>query len=240
MVFNTNNEQRLDFRVHNNTWEPIDFDGIKLILRPNPKRVQQASIARLNHSKASKMLKIKQLAQAKKKNSILDKYVVIDIETTGVSLTTDKIIEIGAILIEKGKIINQFNHLIKPNIQVPVFIENLTGITNEMVARDGRDLSFVLPEFLRFIGELPIISHNLSLDIDFLRIACQKLQIPLFFNKNIDTLSLARRLLRTVSDYKLSTLSKHFNFQYQSIHRSIADCILTNMLYRKLIEIQQT
>ena len=85
MVFNTNNEQRLDFRVHNSTWEPIDFDGIKLMLRPSPSRIKQLGELRLGFSKASKRQMAKRAAK-KRDSTYPDTYVVIDLETSGLHM----------------------------------------------------------------------------------------------------------------------------------------------------------
>jgi CRISPR-associated protein Cas2 len=240
MVFNTNNEQRMDFRVHNTSWEPIDFDGLKLMLRPSPARIQKLSEKRLGFSKAARARKGKQISRRKRKSSAsFDSYVVVDLETTGVSFTEDEIIEIGAILVKDKQIEASYSALIKPNKKLPASIQSLTGISNEMLDVEGRVLSEVIPEFLTFVEDLPIVSHNVNFDYGFLRLACQNLNLPLLSNRSIDTLSLARRLLDDVRDFKLQTLVEYFNIETDTKHRSLADCISTHMVYEKLIEIQK-
>ncbi|MDR3344781.1 MAG: type I-E CRISPR-associated endoribonuclease Cas2e, partial [Oscillospiraceae bacterium] len=108
MVFNAKNEQRLDFRTHNNTWEAIDFDGLKLMLRPSPARAERRAALRQGYSSAAQMHKAKgfQRAQTKPKPKEEPKsagYVVLDLETTGLSDAEHEIIEIGAIKVTPGK-----------------------------------------------------------------------------------------------------------------------------------------
>ncbi len=240
MVFNTNNEQGMDFRVHNTSWEPIDFDGLKLMLKPSPARIQKLSEKRLGFSKAARARKGKQISRRKRKSSAsFDSYVVVDLETTGLSFTEDEIIEIGAILVKDKQIEASYSALIKPNKKLPASIQSLTGISNEMLDVEGRVLSEVIPEFLTFVEDLPIVSHNVNFDYGFLRLACQNLNLPLLSNRSIDTLSLARRLLDDVRDFKLQTLVEYFNIETDTKHRSLADCISTHMVYEKLIEIQK-
>jgi len=240
MVFNTNNEQGMDFRVHNTSWEPIDFDGLKLMLRPSPARIQKLSEKRLGFSKAARARKGKQISRRKRKSSAsFDSYVVVDLETTGLSFTEDEIIEIGAILVKDKQIEASYSALIKPNKKLPASIQSLTGISNEMLDVEGRVLSEVILEFLTFVEDLPIVSHNVNFDYGFLRLACQNLNLPLLSNRSIDTLSLARRLLDDVRDFKLQTLVEYFNIETDTKHRSLADCISTHMVYEKLIEIQK-
>lgn len=240
MVFNTNNEQGMDFRVHNTSWEPIDFDGLKLMLRPSPARIQKLSEKRLGFSKAARARKGKQISRRKRKSSAsFDSYVVVDLETTGLSFTEDEIIEIGAILVKDKQIEASYSALIKPNKKLPASIQSLTGISNEMLDVEGRVLSEVILEFLTFVEDLPIVSHNVNFDYGFLRLACQNLNLPLLSNRSIDTLSLARRLLDDVRDFKLQTLVEYFNIETDTKHRSLADCISIHMVYEKLIEIQK-
>lgn len=240
MVFHANNEQQMDFRVHNTSWEPIDFDGLKLMLRPSPARIQKLSERRMGFSKAARMRKAQQISKKKRKGKSLPKtYIVVDVETTGLSITENEIIEIGAILVEEGQIKTKFHNLIKTKISIPSSIEALTGISNEMLDHEGRELAEVLREFLTFSGDLPVISHNADFDYGFLRSACQSSNLPLFSNQCVDTLSLARRLIDDVKDYKLATLLNYFKINSDGMHRSMQDCLTTQQLYEKLIELQQ-
>lgn len=239
MVFSAQNEQRLDFRVHNTIWEPIDFDGLKLVLRPSPARVQKLSELRLGFSNASRMRKAKQMARRRSVKARPQTYLVLDIETTGLSVVEDEIIEIGAIVVNGGIIEKEFQSLVKISKKIPPSIESLTGITNQLIDKNGRELSEVLPEFLEFASDLLVVSHNVEFDYGFLRAACKRFDLLLFSNQCIDTLVLARRLVDDVKNYKLTTLLDYFEIEVKGSHRSIEDCLTTKQLYEKLIEFEQ-
>ncbi|NLB41045.1 MAG: type I-E CRISPR-associated endoribonuclease Cas2 [Clostridiales bacterium] len=241
MVYNTNNEQHMDFRVHNTKWEPIDFDGLKLMLHPSPARIKQLSERRLGFSKAAKMRKAKQFTKVKPKTKTLpETYIVVDLETTGLSMVDNEIIEIGAVLVVGRETKSTFQRLIKAKGKIPPSIKALTGITNEILDREGSELSKVLKEFFEFVGDFPVISHNADFDYGFLRSACQSSNIPPFSNRCIDTLALARRLIDDVKDYKLATLLEYFEIDTDGLHRSFRDCLARQQLYEKLIELQES
>ena len=96
-----------------------------------------------------------------------------------------------------------------------------------------------MPEFLSFISDLPIVSHNAAFDFNFLRTACSRISLPFIFNCCIDTLALSRRLVNNVENYKLSTLLTHFGIAAIGAHRTLSDCLSTKQLYDKLNEILQ-
>ncbi|NLB53935.1 MAG: type I-E CRISPR-associated endoribonuclease Cas2 [Syntrophomonadaceae bacterium] len=236
MVFSTNNEQKLDFRIHNSTWEPIDFDGIKLILRPSPSRIKQLGELRLGFSKASKR-QIAKRAEKKRGANTPDDYVVIDIETSGLNPEEHEIIELGAILVEAHKIKERFSVLVQPQKDIAEQIENITGITNAMLREEGVDISIAMQRFIAFMDGLPVVAHNADFDYSFLRKACALCNLPLFSNRSICTLILSRRKIRKVDNYKLITLAKHFGIPTTKMHRSLADCEITYQLYEKLINL---
>ncbi len=239
MVFNTNNEQRLDFRVHNNTWEPIDFDGIKLMLRPSPSRVKQLGELRLGYSKASKRQIAKQVAN-KQSSKYPSTYVVVDVETSGLNPEEHKIIEIGAILVEDHCIVERFSLLVRLEDAISTQIEELTGISNDLLHREGLDIETVLNKFITFLRDLPMVSHNADFDNCFLRKACNDHNIPYISDRSIDTLTLARRKIRQIENFKLYTLANHFGIAITKTHRSIDDCELTYQIYEKLINLDNS
>lgn len=240
MVYSAQNEQRLDFRVHNTAWEPIDFDGLKLVLRPSPARIQKLGEQRMGYSNAARIIKAKQMARKNTgEKSLFKTYLVMDVETTGLSSVEHEIIEIGALKISDGKIEATFQALVKSKVSVPKSIEALTGISDIMLEQEGKELEEVLPEFLSFAGNIPVVSHNGDFDYSFLRAACQQLNLPSFSNRCVDTLKIARRLVDDVKNYKLSTLLTYFGIDVLTMHRSIEDCEMTFHLYEKLIELEQ-
>jgi len=240
MVYNSNNEQRMDFKVHNADWEPIDFDGIKLMLRPNQSRKSNQNSLKDGFSKVAKYRNAKKMKTKFNKKIFPENYAVLDIETSGLSVINHQIIEIGVLIVEKSVIVKTFQSLILSEVNIPESIEQLTGISNEMLKNEGKDIKKVLPEMLELIGELKIVSHNPEFDYSFIRHACKVNNFPLLSNEHIDTMQLSKRYLDTVADYKLSTILKYFNIQHEKLHRSLNDCIATNEIYKKLIEIAKT
>ena len=239
MVFNTNNEQKLDFRVHNNTWEPIDFDGIKLMLRPSPSRIKQLGELRMGFSKASKR-QLAKCAAKKRGDTFPDTYVVIDVETSGLHPNEHEIIELGAILVETHSIKERFSLLVRPQIAITSQIEDITSITNSMLQEEGIEISVAMQKFIAFLRDLPLVSHNVDFDFSFLNRACANLNMQLISNRSIDTLTLSRRKVKQVDNYKLSTLAKHFEIVTSQAHRSLTDCETTYQLYEKLINLSTT
>lgn len=228
MVFSTNNEQHMDFRIHNTMWEPIDFDGIKLILRPSPARIKKLADSRMGFSKASQMRKAKQMSGRKRKSKPLPRdYAVIDIKTTGPSLKDDELLEIRALLIGGGEIQAEYHSLINS--------EANHAHTNQAEEEDLRDIKQVLPEFLSFVGSAPVVTHNADFIYGFLRVACERCGLPLFSNQCVDTIQVARRLLDEAIDFKLETLLEHFRIKTSTPQ----DCHTSKRLYDKLIELEQ-
>jgi len=170
MVFSTNNEQRMDFRVYNTGWQPID--GLKLMLRPSPSHIKELDELKTGFSKAARMHKARHRTSPKNGSKPLpERYVVVDVETTGLSAVEHEIIEIGSMIVSGRKIEAKFHALVKAKVSIPPAIEALTGLSDEILGREGRELTEVLPEFLLFAGDLPLVSHNANFDYGFLSVA---------------------------------------------------------------------
>jgi CRISPR-associated protein Cas2 len=262
MVYSTNNEQGMDFRVHNTTWEPIDFDGLKLILKPSPSRIKKLSKVRQGFSKAATFHKLRTIqnssAQETERNPDVDTvqgnalstvpkgkkpklaeepaYVSIDIETSGLNPKEHEITELGAVKVAGGIVTETYRVFVKTKKPVSKEIEDLTGITNEMLAAEGEDLPCALEAFMKFVGELPVICHNAAFDYGFLQEACRKCCLAVFKNRCIDTLALAKRYVKGVANYKLVTLSEHFGIKQTFAHRSLGDCETTVALYQRIVK----
>lgn len=191
---------------------------------------------------ANKQEKLVQTAAMKKKQKgknlikFIDDYVLVDIETTGLSPIYDDIIEIGAIKVKSNKIVDEYNELIKINRILPAKITELTGITDEMLAT-GKMPKTVLEEFVKFVGDNVIIGHNVNFDLGFLYDKCKKYLNYYLNNDYIDTLYLARKLVPNSYNHKLGTLAKLFNISYEGAHRGLKDVEITYEVYNKLREI---
>jgi CRISPR-associated protein Cas2 len=232
MVYPANNEQGFDFRVHGETWQPIDFDGLKLMLRPS--RISAQPQLKPGFSKAAKRQTARRFVSKQKNSAFPQEYIVVDVETTGLSAQTDEIIEIGAIKVRASVSDEEFQALVRIRGGVSEEITKLTGITDQELLEKGRELGVVLPEFLEFAGYLPLVSHNIGFDLGFIRAACERCELPAPGTMCIDTLRLARKTLEDPPDFKLGTLLKYLEIEPGQAHRSIGDCISTKLLYEKL------
>lgn len=236
MVYNTNSEQRLDFRVHNSTWEPIDYDGLKLMLRPSPTRTKQLTDVRLGYSKASKRQLSKQVVK-RQSSKYPETYVVIAIETSGLNIETHKIIGIGAALIEDHNIQKRLSVLVHSEDTITKQVEELTGITNELLLSEGIDIRDAVQQLTLFIGDLTMVSYNSEFDSTFLRKECSNNKIPYITNRWIDIQTLARRKIKQIDNFKLSTLANYLDIPITETHRCIENCALIHQIYEKLINL---
>lgn len=162
-----------------------------------------------------------------------DGYVVIDIETTGFSPNKDAIIELAAIKVNNGIVCDKFSSLVNPEREITDLIQNLTGISNEMVSAAPK-LQEVLPEYLDFIGNNTIVGHNVRFDINFLQNNTYNAPATSFSNGFVDTLKLSRKYLPQLPNYKLSTVLEHFSIKNETAHRALSDCYATKELFDKL------
>lgn len=141
MVFSAPGEQKMDFRVHNTTWEPVDLDGIKLMRRPLP----SARASKMSEkedkgisgakSRAERLYMADKMAKARARKKFQEDFVVLDIETTGTSPEKDEIIEVGALKIEADTVTEEFSMLIQIKGEIPIEIQKLTGITEQELIR---------------------------------------------------------------------------------------------------------
>jgi len=166
--------------------------------------------------------------------SFEDEYVVFDIETTGLNNVNDKITEIGAVLIKNKKVVSKFNSLINPEMPIPDKIQKLTGITNEMVA-DAPKINEVLPEFLNFAGNRPLVAHNAMFDIGFIKYKASLLGIEVN-NPVIDTLQLSRNLL-SINKHRLNNLCDYFGIKLLNHHRASDDAEAAALILIELFKL---
>lgn len=160
-----------------------------------------------------------------------DDYVVFDIETTGLNKDFDKIIEIGALKYRNNILVSEFNYLVNPKIKIPEIITTITGINDEDLINEDT-IDNILPKFIDFIEDLPLIAHNSEFDLGFINTNLKLLGMNKLNNKNIDTLLLAKKYLPQMYNYKLETLKKYFKIK-QISHRAIGDCYTANYVYQE-------
>lgn len=163
-------------------------------------------------------------------------YVIFDIETTGLSVTSNKIIEIAGVKMKDGKEIDRFASFINPHERIPYNIQQLTNITDDMV-RDAPELEEKLPEFAAFVGDCVLVAHNARFDIGFIQANLKRLGHPELANPVLDTLELARMLFPSLKNHRLNTLADKFKVSLDNHHRAIDDSIaLGHILFHLLKE----
>ena len=160
----------------------------------------------------------------------LSSYIVLDVETTGLSPERDHIIEFGAIKVENGEEIASFQTFIDPGCPVPRRITEITGITNADLA-GAPSLLPAIHMISDFIGDVPIVAHNASFDLGFLRNAYAAAGLPVRFDV-IDTLRLARASFPDAPNHKLSTLIDYLHLGGTQSHRALSDVHYTNLIYQ--------
>lgn len=235
MVCSANNEQRMVFRVHNTTWKPVDFEGLTLMQRPLCTASNDTHVSEASKAAIGQMLRRRQTANAcrEKKTG----YVVVDIETTGLDCEKDEILELGAARVVDHQITETFSALLLLQRTLPAEIIALTGITPEMTAETGMLPTQALEQFWTFVGQSPMVGHNIRFDCAFLKKASADADIPVPGVSLVDTLALARDEVEDVANYRLETLAAYFGIEAADRHRALADCITTFQLYEKLNEI---
>ena len=161
--------------------------------------------------------------------------VVFDLETTGFSPQNCAIIEIGAVRVEDGKIVDRFSTFVNPGVPIPYRIEMLTHISDSMV-QDAPSIDVVLPDFLKFIDGAYLVAHNASFDISFLTQNIKKLGLPEEPFDFVDTVGVSRRLIPHLGNYRLETLAKELKVVLDSHHRACDDAECTAGIWLKLME----
>lgn len=165
---------------------------------------------------------------------VMNRYVVIDLETTGHSPTNnDKIIEVGIVIVEDDKIIGEYGTFLNPNKSIPTFISNLTGITDEDV-EDAPSFLEKADEIVAFFEDSYLIAHNVPFDLGFLNAELIKNNKKPLKNPVIDTVELARILFPQAPSYKLSQLAEYTDIQHIDPHRALSDAYVTASLFLSL------
>jgi ATP-dependent DNA helicase DinG len=172
---------------------------------------------------------------------VKQKYVVVDLETTGNNPRKgDRIIQIGVVVVEEGEIVNRFSSFINPEIEIPAFIQQFTGITSEMVS-DAPLFSSVAPTLMEFLNGAYFVAHNVPFDLSFLQYELELSGYNTFLGPIIDTVELARLLLPSEEAFKLNHLATKLNLNHDRPHQADSDAEVTAeilvILLKKLVDL---
>ena len=165
-------------------------------------------------------------------NNCMTSYVCFDLETTGLSPEKDEIIEIGAVKVIEGKVVDRFMRFVKPDQLISEMVTQITGITNEMVAMAGPTAQVIF-DFLQFCEDYPVLGHNLMFDYRFMCRYAKKYYMD-FEKIGLDTLKISRKVLTELPSRSLESLCEHYGIINASAHRAYHDALATAKIYQTL------
>lgn len=223
MVFPSVSEQGFDFRVCGASYKPVDFEGLKLIFRPTAKIMDAMVTPKIIRSVPAGLK--------------YDRYTVVDLETTGLNVEKDRIIEIGALKIENNVVKKTLQKIIKTDVQIPENIIGITGITQE-TCDNGSDFTETVSELKDFVANTPVIGYNIAaFDARIMRSECIRNKAPYPFMRVVDVLPIAKSMIQRLSSYTMKGVAEALDIKQENTHRAISDCIVCNEIYQKLKEV---
>ncbi len=177
---------------------------------------------------------LKEIVTGDKGQRLDGTFVVFDIETTGFSPVANRIIEIGAVKVDKGQVADRFSVFVNPEVPIPYEIEKLTGINDSMVM-EAETIETILPQFLDFVGDAVLVAHNANFDVSFIKENAKRQQLPVDFTY-VDTVGIARMLLTGQAKYTLDAVAKTLKISLENHHRAVDDAECTAEIFMKFIE----
>lgn len=175
----------------------------------------------------------------KKLNKYVSDYVVFDLETTGTSSTSDAVVEISAVKVVGGQVVDEFSTLVNPERHIPVFASEVNGIYDDMV-ENAPIFEKALADFLEFAGDMVLVGHNIhTFDMKFICRDAEKYWGKTIGNDYIDTLQIARAYLPQLSSYKLTSLAEYYGISPDGAHRALNDCRMNQQIFELLAKEMQ-
>lgn len=164
---------------------------------------------------------------------MVNSYIAVDLETTGLDPKREKIIEIGAVRVENGVVVEDFSTFVNPYRKMTEYVTELTKITDGDLL-DAPGIEAVIDKFIAFAGELPLLGHHIILDFSFLKRAA--VNQGLAFERNgIDTLTLARLFMPQDEKKNLKAACSYFGVGQDTVHRAMADAVAAHQLYQEMM-----
>ena len=168
-------------------------------------------------------------------NKYTPDYVIFDLETTGISPNYDEVIEISALKVKGGEVVDEFNTLVNPGRKIPFGATKVNGITNAMVA-EAPAFSHVLEEFLDFAEGLVLVGHNIArFDMKFIWRDAEQYFGEIPQNNYVDTLQVARKHLPKMEHHRLVDLAEHYGISSEGAHRALNDCYMNQKVYECMV-----
>lgn len=161
-------------------------------------------------------------------------YCVFDLETTGISFRTEKITEIGIMKVKNGEVIDTFETFVNPEKPIPMRVQEITNITDEMV-KDAPTIEELMPKVLEFFGDSVLVAHNADFDTSFIKYNCDKMGLK-FDNTYIDTLRLAKDLFPDYKKYKLGIIAENLGIKVEVAHRALDDVDTTVKVFNVMLK----
>ena len=172
--------------------------------------------------------------QGKQRLESVSDYVVFDVETTGISCRYDEVVELSALKVKDGKVVEEFSTLVKAERPISYGASMVNGITDDMLV-DAPKFDTVLADFIEFIEDLPLVGHNIStFDMKFIYRDCEKYFGKVPDNDYIDTLMLSRMCLADMKHHKLTDVAEHYEISTDGAHRALNDCKMNRLVYEGL------
>ena len=228
------NELGYQFDTHNTGFSNIDMDGIPLVFIPNVGTDEHKEV-KYGFSNAAKFRNARRYVSSPKKNLTSKDFVIVDIETDGLDNEKNVIIEVGAIKSVSG-VLSEFQSLVNYEGTLPKHIVSLTGITTDMLKKDGSDIAVVLKDFVDFLDDLDIIGYNIGFDIDFINIALSKSGLENLNNKRYDLMRFVKNEKLFLENYKLQTVIKEYGVGDKVPHRALEDA---KMIYKLAMKVNK-
>jgi DNA polymerase-3 subunit alpha (Gram-positive type) len=163
---------------------------------------------------------------------MINNYVAFDLETTGLNVEKDYIIEIGALKVIDGKVTDRFMTFLKPPCSIPYHITQITGIDDSMVA-NARDTEEIIRSFVDFCNGYILVGHNIMFDYKFVKKYATKYGLS-FNQQGIDTLQISKKVHKDMDSRSLGSLCAHYDIENQAAHRAYHDALATAKLYHIL------
>ena len=167
-------------------------------------------------------------------NKYVPDYVLFDLETTGTSSNYDEVIEISAVKVQSGVIVDEFSQLVNPGRSIPYAASMVNHITDDMVA-EAPEFEEILQVFMDFVGDSILVGHNInSFDMKFLYRDSERYFGQTVTNDYIDTLKLARLCLPDLGHHRLSDLAQYYGISTEGAHRALNDCRMNQQVFEQL------